>query len=79
MFERILYEGTFYGLFVGSYLAWISMMYFFRYNQANAIDIVYAVVVIIVWVSQVFLLVRKEVERMDLSRWANFTRKQKRM
>ncbi len=56
--ERIFYEGTFFGLFVGSYLAWISMLYFFRYSNPNTIDIIYALIVIGVWAFQVFSLLK---------------------
>lgn len=66
IFERIFYEGTFYGLMVGGYLAWTAMLYFLKYDNSNMIDIVYALFVIFIWILQIVLYMRSDTESFDL-------------
>ena len=77
VFERVFYEATFFGMVAGGYLAWVSMLYFIRYNHSNIMDIVYALVVIVVWVIQIVLFLRKETEKIDLDRWRDLSPKDK--
>lgn len=58
IFERILFENTFYGLLFGGYLGWVSILHSF--SQPSLFDYAFLGIVAVAMIGYGFLYIRSE-------------------